>query len=71
MDQIGINWKPIWKDVWDPVWATEIIIPEIPETPAVHGRGMERYKEALRQQAVGIDDEEILLILSEAIGVID
>jgi hypothetical protein len=32
---------------------------------------MEQYRQHLRQQAIAIDDEEILLILSEAFGVIE
>jgi hypothetical protein len=49
-----------------------IIIPPTPEPPSLaHGAGMEQYRQHLRQQAIALDDEEILLILSEAIGVIE
>jgi hypothetical protein len=71
---IGINWKAIWKPVWKPVWQTEVVpIPPEPEPVTVHGAGMSRgyVVEAFRQQAIALDDEEILLILSEAIPVID
>jgi hypothetical protein len=50
-----------------------VIIPPEPVPPpvAAHGAGMEQYRQHLREQAIALDDEEILLILSEAIGVID
>ena len=70
---IGINWDPVWKDVWKDVWRQEVVVPPEPEPPSLaHGAGMSRgYQEAFRQQAIAIDDEEILLILSEALPTID
>jgi hypothetical protein len=76
MATIGINWDAIWKPVWDPVWQTEVVTPPVPEAPVAHGGGMaqKQYRKAplpTREQAIALDDEELLLILSEAIGVIE
>jgi hypothetical protein len=51
--------------------AGDFFIPPEPEPPSLaRGPGMEQYRQHLRQQAVALDDEELLLILSEAFGVI-
>jgi hypothetical protein len=46
-------------------------IAHVPGAAPTRGRGMAQYKEALRRQSIVMDDEEVLLILSEATGAIE
>lgn len=47
-------------------------IPPEPVPPvAAHGAGMEQYRQHMKQQALALDDEEMLLIISELVGAIE